>query len=251
VLKDFVLSFKSLFTAFGRHLIGSEKVAGKVAKSLYIFGGDSTALEIAEAASARWRDPAAQIFHVVPDNEAPDGETRISIDRICQHAAERQSLGFILSMPNQDVRASHQATAISRGRRPVTVIHPRAFVSPSAQIGEGVYIAAFAVVSSQAVVHDHVMINFQALVGHHGEVCEHAVLNPGAKIGGRSFVGPRTLVGAVAFVHQGKRVGEDVVIDALTYVDRDIESGHLYSCRNKNGRPIRRPFFGVPSTKSE
>ncbi|QDV42289.1 Putative acetyltransferase EpsM [Stieleria neptunia] len=214
----------------------------EVCETLYIFGGDSTALEIFETAERSFESSSIEIYHVVPANEGPDGERRINIERLDTHAEGRLG-GYILSTANPAVRDSCRQTAEGLGLCPMSVIHPSATVSRTATIGNGVYVAAQAVVSAHAVVHDHVLINYHCVVGHHSEIGQDAVLNPGAKIGGRSAVGKRSLIGANSFVHQNRRIGDDVIVDAMTYVHQDIGDGLLISCRNKNGRPLRRPFF--------
>jgi UDP-N-acetylbacillosamine N-acetyltransferase len=226
---------------------------------LYIFGGESTALEICEVARIHQRESYDSVLRVVPEHHKPDGRSTISIDELTQHVAairdaqpigtQSNEFGYILSMTNQVVRRACLAVAQEVGLRPVNIIHPTAIVSPTARVGVGVYIAAFAVISCEAVIEDHVTINFHATVGHHCKVGSHTRVNPGAQLGGNSQIGKRVLVGANSFVFQGKRIGDDTQIDAMTYVDRDIEAGHL--CSSRSLRVLKRPFFGPPKEATD
>ena len=218
-------------------------------KKIYIFGGDSTALEIHEAVrlADQQRVEAERyegIFFVVPRDEDPDDFNRISIDSLDQHVGDSRQHRYIISMSDQSVRAACNDKAMEVGLRPESVIHPFAFVSNSATIQDGAYLAAYSVVSNEARVGSSTIINYHALVGHHTEIDKHVIINPGARISGRCRIGARSTIGANSFVHQGKSIGDDVMIDAMTYVDRDVPSQHILSVRNKDGRPVRRPFVG-------
>ena len=66
-------------------------------------------------------------------------------------------------------------------------------------------------------------MNIGVSVGHDAVVGDDCIFNPGARISGHCQIGSRTLFGANSFIFQGRTVGEDCAIDALTYIDRDIE----------------------------
>lgn len=220
---------------------------------LYIFGGQSTALEIAEVARLHCQDRFESVVLVVPENEHADGEATIPISELPNHVDQnsgthRSATDYILSMSDQPVRSACMAVAKAAGLQPVNVIHPTAQISPTARIGKGVYVAAYSVVSCEAVIEDHVTINFQATVGHHSKVESHARVNPGARLGGHTRIGRRVLVGANSFVFQGKQIGDDTLIDAMTYVDRDIEAGQI--CSSRSLQVLKRPFFQKPEQEA-
>jgi acetyltransferase EpsM len=210
--------------------------------SLYIFGGSSTALEIREAAEST-RTATAAIYFVVPAEEMPDGDRRICLDDLPEHAKDRDDAGFILSMSDLKLRNRCRDVAGSIGLHPRSVIHPLAFISPSASVGAGTYVAAYAIISAQATISSHALINYHAVVGHNARLGEHCRIHPGARIGGNCRIGDRAMIGANSFVYQGTTIGDDTVVDAMTYVDRDLDSGQVISVRKNGGRPLRRPFF--------
>lgn len=205
---------------------------------LFVFGGHSTAIEIAEAAACLPRR-FTEVAFVVPEEEGPNGSTRISIE-VLGDSDGIDGGYFILSMTDTTVRAKCLSIAESVGLRPASVVHPAAWISPSTVMGQGIYVAAGAAVSAHAQVDDHVMINFHALIGHDASVGQHTAINPGARVGGRCRIGQRVLIGANSFIFQGKSVGDDSVVDAMTYVDRDIDSGMI--CTSKSLRVVKRPF---------
>lgn len=197
---------------------------------LLIFGGRSTALEIAE--TARLFDPDREIWHGVGDAEKEVPQEAIRMAELSAYLADiPEAPRFILSMSAIPLRLECLEMARSLKLEPESVLHPQAWVSPTATLGPGTYVAAGARVSCNARVEGPSLINYNVVVGHDTVVGEHAVLNPGACLGGKVQLGDRVLVGSNAFIHQGLQVGADCQIDALTHVSRDLEAGKLCTSR--------------------
>jgi UDP-3-O-[3-hydroxymyristoyl] glucosamine N-acyltransferase len=127
------------------------------------------------------------------------------------------------------------------GWQPATVVHPNAFVSPTARVGLGVFVAAGAAISTCASVGDHVLVHFGVSVGHDATIGPFSLLLPGARISGGAAIGANTLVGSNAFVASGIRVGDECRVDALAYVRSNIQDGHVVSPRHKS--PVPRVGF--------
>jgi len=90
------------------------------------------------------------------------------------------------------------------------LVHPRAIVEPSAQVGEGVQVFANAYIGSESVLHPRCMVNTSAVVSHECEIGSYSHIAPGALLAGLVHVGERTLVGmgvtTTIGVHIGSRV---------------------------------------------
>lgn len=199
-------------------------------QNLYIFGGKSTALEMAETAALV--HPAASIYHVVGDQEEIERPHYFHLSQLRERVVtESGNTHFILSMANLDIRRDRLRKAEENGLIPLTLIHPKAVCSSSATLGEGCYLAAGAVVSAEGRVGSHTVVNYNVSVGHHTKIGEHCFLNPGAAIGGGTTIGNRVLVGSNAFIFQGITVGDDSQIDALTYIHENLEARCIASSR--------------------
>lgn len=199
---------------------------------LFIFGAQSTALEIAELAALA--APSKRIFHVVGNAPADAAHNLLALADLPRFTRQVAGRCFgIISMANHALRLQRAATMREANITPISLIHPQATVAPSATVGEGCYIAAGARVSSHATIAAHCMLNLNATIGHHATLGEHCVVNPGAALSGHAALGQRVLLGANAFVLQSITVGDDCSIDAMAYVHRDIPPQHTVSSRSR------------------
>ncbi len=209
--------------------------------TLCVFGGKSTALEIAETARRFMSREYLRIVLVVPETETADGTSRLHVAKLREFvAACSVPVGYIISMWDQNVRREWFEVAETLGMVPRSVVHPSAYISDTATVGQGVYLAANVVVSANAVIADHVIVNYSVTVGHDSVVGSHSFLNPGARLSGNVTIGERVLIGSNSFVFQGLSIGDDCLIDAMTYIDRNIEPKMI--CSSKQLRIHKRVF---------
>ena len=120
-----------------------------------------------------------------------------------------------------------------------TGIHPSAFIDPSANLGEGVFVGAFACIGVGAVVAtgtrigEHCVIGQNAVVGAGSRLSTRVTLGDGCAVGERCIVHSGVVIGADGFgfaPHEGRwekieqlgnvRIGNDVEIGANTCIDR-------------------------------
>ncbi len=107
----------------------------------------------------------------------------------------------------------------------ITLVHPRAVVSPSARLGKNVVVCAGSVVGTEARVADSAIINTSAVVDHECEVGEAAHICPGVALAGRVRVGALATVGTGSSVIPCRQIGASAVIGAGTVVIVDIPAG--------------------------
>lgn len=105
------------------------------------------------------------------------------------------------------------------------IIHPRASVSSSARIGEGVLILGGAVVGPDAVIGDFSIVNSNAVVSHDCRIGRNVHVTPGALIAGRVSVGNDTLVGMGVTIYMDVTIGSGVTIANGRSVACDVPDG--------------------------
>lgn len=111
----------------------------------------------------------------------------------------------------------------TRGARILTVVHPRATVSASAQMGNGVVVFAGAVVNAEAAIGDNVIVNTGAIVEHDCRVGNHVHLAPGSSMGGDVTIGEGTFLGMGSRILPGVKIGDWCVVGAGAVVTKDVE----------------------------
>lgn len=198
--------------------------------STLVVVGDKTANEVLEAANLCCSQDFGTIEKIFFDEN--DFEQRHV------HRLSATEVSFIVGIADDVVKSSIIERCKRAAWSPFTVVHPLAVVSPSAEIGVGVFIGPLAVVSSNAVVGDHCIVHIHSSVGHDAVIGPMCSILPGARVSGSVQIGARTLVGSNAFVAAGASVGSDCRIDAQAYVRDELHAGYIASPRAPH--PVRR-----------
>jgi sugar O-acyltransferase (sialic acid O-acetyltransferase NeuD family) len=112
----------------------------------------------------------------------------------------------IVAIGHNALRQQLCQQAVSLGFKLATVIHPRAIVSPSAIIGDGVAIMAGAIVGTEARLGIGAIVNCGAVVDHHAKVEDFGHLGVNACMAGGS------VLGAGAWMQAGSSLGYGVTV---------------------------------------
>ena len=113
----------------------------------------------------------------------------------------------------------------SCGLTALTVIHPKAFVSKNALIGEGCQILANSAICANVKVGAGCIINTSSLIDHDCVLGEGVHIGPGANLAGEILVGDGSFIGIGATVLPGLKIGADVIIGAGAVVTKDVVDG--------------------------
>ena len=147
-----------------------------------------------------------------------------SIEGNTQDLIRRQSEfhGAVVAIGNNFIRYAKQLDLVLNGVKIISVVHPKAVVSPFATIDAGTVILAGAIVNSDASVAAACIINSNAVVEHDCKLSEAVHISPGANLGGGVVIGQHAWVGIGSCVRQMVRVGNNVIIGAGSVVVKDV-----------------------------
>jgi len=106
-----------------------------------------------------------------------------------------------------------------------TVVHPRAWVDPTARLGPGAVVFAGAMVQPAAEIGAHAIVNTGASIDHDCRVGAYAHVGPGCRLCGCVRVGEGALIGVGSVVTPGVTIGAWSVVGAGAAVVRDLADG--------------------------
>jgi sugar O-acyltransferase (sialic acid O-acetyltransferase NeuD family) len=106
-----------------------------------------------------------------------------------------------------------------------TLVHPTAFVEPSARLAEGVQLFPRAYAGSDAEIGFGVILNIGVIVAHDCKIGRTTNISPGAMLAGAVTVGPRVLIGMGVTINIGVQIGEGARVGNSATVKKDVPPG--------------------------
>lgn len=123
---------------------------------------------------------------------------------------------------DRDFRLALRERCRAAGVALANVVHPAAFVSPSARLGVGNLVKAGAVIDAGVRVGDLCIIDNGATVAHDNVIGDACHLAPGVAMGGDCRVGSRSLLGVGTVVSSRVTIGADVIAAPGAVIVRDV-----------------------------
>ncbi len=208
------------------------------APSLVIFGLSNILSDLFDCALAnglQLSKVVQHLPHVDGERDIPLAERLQSLARLCTPPSVIQLDDFTpadnevyLLGPTTPERATLAQLLVQRfGLRFHTLIHPSAYVSPLASLGEGVFVGANSVIGPGAQLAEHVFVNRGVTVGHDTVIGPYSRLQPGANLGGLSVLGRGVTVAIGATLLERLRIGDHAFIGAGAVATSDIEAHTL------------------------
>ncbi len=175
---------------------------------------------------ARRKDPAFDmvIHGLLDDNEASYGQYRFSapfMGSIRDHVVQ-PDCQYLMGIANLRYRRLIIERFLAMGARFARFVHPDAYISRSATLGEGVVIAPTVNVGPNVVIGDYTLINSRSSMGHDTRVGAFNFISPNVCFSGFTEVGEENLFGINSATIPGIRVGNRNKIAAGMVLDKPV-----------------------------
>jgi len=140
----------------------------------------------------------------------------------------------VVAVGDSTMRLGWLSMLTSHGFEIPSLVHPTAWISPSADLGKGTVVMANATVQADSRFGSGCIINTGASVDHDCSLADGVHVCPGVNLGGNVHVGVESLLGIGCSVIQGVRIGGRVTVGAGAAVISDISD-----CLTVVGVPAR------------
>ncbi len=112
-----------------------------------------------------------------------------------------------------------------------TLIHPAAWVAPTARLAHGVQVMAGVVVQPDCRIAENSIINTHASIDHDCDIGANVHIGPGATLCGEVCVQDRAFIGSGATIIQGLIVSTGAVVGAGVTLTRNLDCDQILICR--------------------
>jgi len=143
-------------------------------------------------------------------------------DSVLEDVRKKGAEGAVVAIARYKIREKLFSKCKDIGFNMIKAIHPNAYISKTAEIGEGTMIYAGVTIQPNAKVGKCVLLNANASIGHDTVIGDFANINPTVSIGGLVKLGDYAYIGIGASVIEKISIGKEALIGAGAVVIRDI-----------------------------
>ena len=129
---------------------------------------------------------------------------------------------FVITIGEPKFRREAFDRMVEAGYQGARLIHPAAYISPDAEVGEGTAVCQGVFVGSRAKVGRNCYLSLNACVGHDAVVGDHTRLGVNAFVGGHTVIGENAFIGAGALLKDRIQIGSFSVVALGAAVFGDV-----------------------------
>lgn len=143
----------------------------------------------------------------------------------------KKAIVTFASANNRTKRQDEYDRLVSIGFEMVNIIHPEAFIDPSAHIGSGNLVLEGARIGTQCEVGNNNYINVNSVLCHHSKLDGNIHLAPSSVVAGNVRIGKHCLIGMSSTIVSGAKIGENVVINNGVNIINDLPADSVIKAK--------------------
>lgn len=145
---------------------------------------------------------------------------------------------LLISHNNMKNRVSFLSFARSNGLKLLNLKSPKAHISDSSDLGQGVFACDFSRIGPETFLGDNIFLSAYVNIEHHCVIGDNTTFGPGVFLSGSVFVGPNCVFGSAIAIEPGVMIGENSTIASGSILTRNIPPNSVVKANN---RTIIRP----------
>ena len=118
----------------------------------------------------------------------------------------------------------------------LSVIHPQAYISPSAAVLGGCHIKAGAIIDHHSIINPCCIIDNNVTIPHHNIIHTGCHLAPGVSMGSSVIIKAYTVIGIGASIATGVTIGENCIVGVGEAVTQDIPDNSIFQGGRVSGQ---------------
>ncbi|NEW84008.1 MAG: acetyltransferase [Mariniphaga sp.] len=179
-----------------------------------------------------------EIWHVIgflDDNPASYANYQLSaplLGGVKDHQI-RTDCAYLMGIANLTWRKLFVEQFMQQGALFISIIHPTAYISPSARLGNGIVIGPMANIGPNATLGDFTLINSRCSLGHDVHIGSFNFISPNVCFSGFTTIGDENLFGINSATIPGIKVGNRNKIMAGMVLDKNVGDDEVVFYRFK------------------
>lgn len=167
-----------------------------------------------------------ELVGFIDDTPEKQGKNKMGFEVFGREALQKYPKAKVLAVPGSPSSYTIRKKIIGDLQVPeeryAQVIHPKASVSPLAQLGHNVLIMAGVVITSNAVIGDHVCILPNSVVHHDSSVGNYTLIGSNVTVAGNTAIGQHCYIGSGTSVINNISIGSNTLVGMGTNVIKTL-----------------------------
>jgi sugar O-acyltransferase (sialic acid O-acetyltransferase NeuD family) len=134
----------------------------------------------------------------------------------------RTDVSYVIGIAAVQTRKKIICYFENNGAQFMSLIHPTAYISPSASLGKGVIVAPYANIGPKVSIGDYNLLNARCSIGHDSVLGSNNFITPNVSLSGNTIVGDDNLFGINSATIPGIEIGSRNTIAAGMVIDKPV-----------------------------